>query len=177
MKLQWKLPPKAGEFLKKYRYAALVLLIGVLLLSLPTGRREETEAEPLQEPAVQEAQQSVEEALEGLLRQVDGAGEVCVMLTVAEGERTVYQTDLSTEVRTGETGNETSSGVETVFADAGSSRKEAIPVQVMGPVYQGAVIVAEGGDRPQVRLDLTNAVMSLTGLGADKITVVKMKMN
>ena len=39
----------------------------------------------------------------------------------------------------------------------------------------GAVIVAEGAGQPSVKLALTNAVMSLTGLGADKITVIKMK--
>jgi len=41
----------------------------------------------------------------------------------------------------------------------------------------GVVVVAEGADRASVRLDLVSAVTSLTGLKADKITVIKMKSN
>ena len=175
MKLKAALPPKVTAFFQKYRYAFLVLLVGVCLLMIP-GEREQ-QAEQAVIPAAVAEKESVEEQLETLLTQVDGAGRVSVMLTVLEGERTVFQTDLTTEERTGDTVTETSSGVETVFSDAGGSKKEAIPVQTLGPVYQGAVIVAEGADLASVRLNLTNAVMSLTGLSADKITVIKMKMN
>ena len=41
--------------------------------------------------------------------------------------------------------------------------------------YCGAVIVAEGGEDPTVALALTRAVSAVTGLGADRITVMKMK--
>lgn len=39
----------------------------------------------------------------------------------------------------------------------------------------GAVVVCQGADLAQVRLNVTNAVSSYTGLGCDKITVLKMK--
>ena len=39
--------------------------------------------------------------------------------------------------------------------------------------WAGAVIVCEGGDRAAVRLRLTQAVAVLTGLRADRISVVK----
>lgn len=39
----------------------------------------------------------------------------------------------------------------------------------------GAVIVCRGAELATVRLNVTNAVMSYTGLGSDKITVMKMK--
>ncbi len=39
----------------------------------------------------------------------------------------------------------------------------------------GAVIVCDGADSAKVRLLVTNAVMAYTGLGSDKIWVVKMK--
>lgn len=40
---------------------------------------------------------------------------------------------------------------------------------------EGAVVVCQGCDSAKVRLDVTNAVMAYTGLGSDKITVMKMK--
>ena len=42
-------------------------------------------------------------------------------------------------------------------------------------VFSRAVIAAEGADDAAVKLDLVSAVSSLTGLGADDITVIKMK--
>ena len=39
----------------------------------------------------------------------------------------------------------------------------------------GAVVVCQGADLPSVRLDVTNAVAAYTGLGSDKISVIKMK--
>ena len=39
----------------------------------------------------------------------------------------------------------------------------------------GAVVVCQGADDAQVRLNVTNAVAAYTGLGSDKITVMKMK--
>ena len=43
------------------------------------------------------------------------------------------------------------------------------------PVYKGAVVVCEGADHASVKLNIVQAVSSLTGLGSDKITVLKMK--
>ena len=41
------------------------------------------------------------------------------------------------------------------------------------PTYRGALVVCQGGDRADVRLTVTEAVASLTGLSADRITVAK----
>jgi|GEM_PF-625971 len=39
----------------------------------------------------------------------------------------------------------------------------------------GVIIVCEGAASAKVKLDVTNAAMSYTGFGSDKITVMKMK--
>ena len=170
-----KLLQKAGAQLKKYRYAALILLLGLALLLFPTKKEsgEEAVSEP-EAASPTEPEASLEERLEKLLTEVDGAGRVRVMLTISRGEETVYQTNETTEQRTTDSGTEQVVTVTTVLVPSGSSTEEALPVTVTGPVYLGAVIVAEGGGLASVRLDLTNAVSSLTGLGADKITVIKM---
>lgn len=40
---------------------------------------------------------------------------------------------------------------------------------------EGAVVLCSGADNSAVRLCVTNAVSAYTGLGSDKITVIKMK--
>ncbi len=155
---------KAWKALLQYRYALLVLLLGAVLLMLPEQTHEETPE------AVEVAEvDTLEEKLEQVLRQVEGAGAVEVILTIRQGEETVYQTDLSQTA-------EGDSDANTVLADRGST-EAPIAVTVFSPIYQGALVVAEGGDRASVRLDIMQAVASLTGLGTDKITVIKMKMN
>lgn len=171
-----KVPAGIKTFFQKYRLALLILLLGLLLLSLPDGRKAEEKTETAAPMQVSE-QPSLEEELEALLRQVEGAGRVSVMLTVEEGEYTVLQTDCVTEERTSEQGGDLTRREETVLVNAGSGRNESIPVQIRGAVYRGAVVVAEGADRASVRLDLISAVKNLTGLKADKITVIKMNEN
>jgi stage III sporulation protein AG len=46
---------------------------------------------------------------------------------------------------------------------------------VLAPQYLGAIVVCQGADRSDVRLAIVEAVSALTGLGADKISVLKMK--
>ena len=41
------------------------------------------------------------------------------------------------------------------------------------PVYRGALVVCQGGDRAEVRLAVTQAVTALTGLSADRVTVAQ----
>ena len=78
---------KWKEFLKKYRYVILVVFLGLLLMAIP-NHKEEQEAPEETIPPVQ----STEEALEDILRHISGAGDVKVLLTVAAGEETLYQT-------------------------------------------------------------------------------------
>lgn len=66
--------------------------------------------------------------------------------------------------------------------DTESSRIAALLEQISGVGEtevllsgSGAVIVCSGADDPGVRLNVTNAVAAYTGLGSDKITVMKMK--
>ena len=41
------------------------------------------------------------------------------------------------------------------------------------PQYRGALVVCDGGNNDRVRLAVIDAVSVLTGLGADRIAVVK----
>ena len=59
--------------------------------------------------------------------------------------------------------------------EQGSAYNVPAIVSTEYPVFQGALVVAEGGADPAVRYQLSAAVAALLGLGADRITVLKMK--
>ena len=125
------------------------------------GEREELEA--------------LETKLSRILSSMEGAGRVEVILRYAAGPRTVYQTDSTQEVSEDTEGKTTAVTVETVLAASGGSTEAPLTVQTMSPSFEGAVVAAEGADNATVKLNLVNAVSSLTGLGAGDITVIKMK--
>ncbi|MBQ1242637.1 MAG: stage III sporulation protein AG, partial [Oscillospiraceae bacterium] len=63
---------------------------------------------------------------------------------------------------------------KTLVLDSGSS-ESVVVTKSRYPRFTGALIVCEGAGNASVRLALTQAVASLTGLTADRITVVKGK--
>lgn len=153
---------KLQEILKKYRYALLVLVLGVGLMLLPVGKSETTAAEPVSTQPEQDTT-DMERRLEAILSQIQGAGEVQVLLSVAQGEQTVYQADTA-DGRT-----------DTVIITDGDRAQQGLVEQVNPPRYLGAVIVCQGADSAAVRLAIVEAVASATGLGTDHISVLKMK--
>lgn len=165
--LKWK--EKAMQFLQKYKYVALVLLLGLVLMLLPTRRQTETVERP---PAETEAQTlSLSEELTQILSRVQGAGKVQVLLTEAAGAETVYQTDEAYEA--GDTPGMTRR--DTVTVSDAAKNQTGLVQQVIPAQYLGAVVVCQGADSPAVRLAIVEAVSKATGLGADRISVLKMK--
>lgn len=157
---------KTFEKIGRYKYAALVFLLGVIFLILPP-KAKQTERAKAEETVSEQSLPDLQKQLEKLLSHVDGAGRAEVLLSVAYSAETEYQTD--TEDSDG------GRNVETVLVQSGGSQQSALTVRTRYPVYKGAVVVCEGGDRPAVKLAIVEAVSRLTGLGADKISVVKMK--
>jgi stage III sporulation protein AG len=159
---------KAVDFLKKYRYVVLILVLGIVLMLLPG----EDEQEP-QLPATEEVQQEpdLSRQLSQLLGQIEGAGKVKVLLTFSEGAQTIYQTDVNTATENGSLSEET----KTVLIDNGDRGEEGLIRQIIPAKYLGAVVVCQGADAPAVRLAIVEAVSKVTGLGADRVTVLKMK--
>ena len=83
---------------------------------------------------------------------------------VAEDEKSEY---------TNRGGDASSSSSKTsVRLQAGSGNQSALTLRYDYPEYQGALVITESSNAA-VKLAITQAVMSLTGLSADKITVVK----
>lgn len=172
-----EIPKKLIAQLKKYKYAALVFVIGIALLLLPIGKSsKKAEATPSStEQTDEEYLNELETRLAALLSQIKGAGEVQVMLTLQTGSRTEYQFDTQISSDTDGTENRSSEERKTVILSEGSAYDKAAVSAVRYPQFQGALIVCEGADHPAVRLDLINAVSALTGLNSSQITVVKLK--
>ena len=155
-----------GEVAKKLlknKYILCVLLLGLVLVLLPTGtsgagQAEETAAAGVL-PAPAFSLEHEEERLREILGQIDGAGEVQVLLSLrSTAARELAETD-----------------GEPLVVSTGSGTQAPVELWYDYPEYQGAVVLCAGADDPQVKLHITDAVSAFTGLGSNKITVIKMK--
>ena len=164
--MDWKLiRERLNGWGGRYKYGIAVLLLGILLMNLPTQKVQPVEQKPAELEDVTLSQQ-----LEQILGKMKGVGGVEVLITEASSKETVFQTDLDEQ-------NGADSGtrrVKTVLLSSGSS-EEGLIRTVIPASYRGAIVVCDGGDDPSVSLAVVQAVSKVTGIGADRIAVLKMK--
>lgn len=162
---------KVSAILKKYRYGILVLVIGIILMMIPVNGNTKTETQSNPSEPKTDIYYDITKELTETLSQIQGVGDVKIMLTVAAGEQVIYQVDEN--VSSSETGSTIQK--ETVIITGSDRQETALVSYVKPPTYLGVIIVCEGADQPSVKLAVVDAVSKITGLGSDKISVVKMK--
>lgn len=154
----------------KYKYILLICTVGLLLLLWPQQEEPQT-------PAAAQTQaraDDLETRLEAILEAMDGVGSVRVLLTVECEQGADYAYDSVESQTVSETGGSQNRQRELVTLSE-SGGQTPVLLRSYGPVYRGAVVVCQGGDRAAVKLAVTQVVQSLTGISADRIVISKMK--
>ena len=147
--------------MRTYKYPILTVLAGLAILLLPTGSKT---PEPVPVTQIMPTT-TMEERLEKLLSGIDGAGTVQVLLTEESGRLTLYQTDVQSD--------ESRRTEDTVLVEDAARTETGLVRQTLEPQYRGAVVLCDGADSSTVKLAIVEAVSCVTGLGADRICVLK----
>lgn len=163
------LQSKVQSLFQKYKYAFIIFLVGILFMIVPGKLLGSEDRGEVQE--VVEQGSSVQQELEEILSYIKGAGTVRVMLKELSGEETIYEVNEDISV----SDSSTNTKIDVITITDQNRNEHGLIKQVNPPKYQGAVILCQGGDDPSVKLAITDAVSKITGLGADKIAVLKMK--
>ena len=125
---------KLSAFAAKYKYVLIILLAGLILLLLPTGSKTKVktaQASPVSEQTQTQTIQAEEQRLTTLLQQINGAGQVQVLLS--------YRCSAERELATDDSG-------EPTIISAGGGAQEAVELKTVSPQYLGAVVVCDGAD-------------------------------
>ena len=169
MKWKWNMP--SGEqwrsWLRQYKLVLALAVVGLVLVAWPT--RPTASPTPDSQGQVSEENFSVEDLeqrLASAISRIQGAGDATVLLSLDQGVERVLASDQVEEQ--GE--NESSREQTTVICDQEDGEDVVLLTQYY-PSFRGALVVCPGGDDPQVRLAVTQAVSALTGLGSDRITI------
>lgn len=125
-----------------------------------------TEQEEPAASTVSDYEADLEQRLEALICQVEGAGEARVMVTLSTSEYIVYATDSETHA-------DGSSRQEHLLLDE-ESAEPALVETTRTPEIQGVAVLCTGAESPDVQAKVTQIVQVLTGIGANRITVERM---
>lgn len=170
----------------------IVFLAGLLLLviALP-GENKEKDKEESSFLSGNEAEGSIsedvyisrlEKRLADILSQMEGAGEVSVMITLESSAEKVVEKDLESGDETvTESDSQGGSRVsqnrsrreEAVYDTEGNSRQSPYISKELSPRVEGVVVIASGGDDALVVKNITEAVQALFGIDTHKIRIVK----
>ena len=138
---------------------SVILIIGVILMVSVSGsgaKKKEVHTEI--DTAGEEAR------LEAILSEIDGAGNVSVMVTYYGG------TEQSLAYETKSDNNKDSRSEDKTAVMSGSS---PMIVQELYPKVKGVIVVAQGAGDISVKRELTEAVTTAMGVGASRVKVYK----
>lgn len=202
-----KLQKKMTDLLSKQKFGKdsllILILAGLLMLVIawptePSGGKKKSDAAKSEKEDSQEVMLNVaagsdmqvdyetrlEQRLSALLREMDGVGNVRVMVTFAtSGEeiplKDVTRSDRDTTEADGEGGmrviNERDYGEVTIYVTNEEGKRIPYIVRTLEPEVIGVAVIAEGGGNPNIQKNITAVIQSLFRIDANRIIVTKMK--
>ena len=169
-----------GNIIIAVLFGIMLIAAGDMLFTKPSAEPKKTEGESVAE---NDYISCLEEKTRNLLSQVEGAGNVDVMITLNSGGESVFAQE--NKKSTSETEESASQGdsrgivSETeestiVTVNNGDGSTSPVVVKEKTAEISGIVIVAEGGDDVIVKDSLIRAAQALFGISANKVEVFKM---
>lgn len=161
LSLQWLQGSKGRTTLAVLVGGVAMLLI--LFSELLPKNSADTASAAAQKVTAQQYQAQLEDQLEALIGQLEGAGRATVMVTLTTGEETVYAVDTQTgELQQQETH---------VLLQDGSALAETTYL----PQVCGVAVLCEGGGDVRVAARITELLHSLLALPSNRICVEQRK--
>ena len=166
-----KMSEKITERLKKDKKLLFIVVLGFsgMLLLLLSGSQK-TQADKKESPdEISAVESEIEEKLLALIKTVEGAGRVKVLVTVDSlEERTVA---VNTQSENGENKSEYKS--EYVIVE-NSGDSDGLLLKITAPVIRGVGITCEGADTASVKQEIIRLVSAALGVPVNRIWVSDM---
>lgn len=115
---------------------------------------------------------AMESRLKSVLSHVEGVGNVRVMITVKDTSEEVTLKDRKTSSELGNNVTNSQNEENTVYSEDGQTKIPYV-VKEINPQVMGVVVVSTGGDDPQIKKEIIEAVQVLFDIEPHKIKVMK----
>lgn len=141
----------------KYFLPILLLILGVILLAVPTKKTENSTTDTNTDISFYTSE--IENKLTDLLLKIEGIENVSIMITLENnGEQVLAE-------------NKANSSTEYVIISNGNSDKGIILTEIF-PSVRGVAVVCTNGNDSAVREKITSLVSAALGIPTNRITVV-----
>jgi len=125
-------------------------------------------------------EKNLETRLENLLSQVNGVGNVKVMITLAHGREVIIAHDINQSESISKTKDQDGSEKETQDKKQETKKiildgKNPLVLKELEPKIEGVIIIAQGGENLKIKSDLIKSAQTVLNVQAHKIQVLKMK--
>ncbi len=115
---------------------------------------------------------NTEKELKAILSQVEGAGQVHVMITLESCFENVYAHDYTNKTESQRESNHSNITEELVVVNS-SDGEDGVVIKVYEPVIKGVAVVCEGADNVKVKSAITETVCALFDISSAKVSVTK----
>lgn len=178
---------------KLKKYMAVIFAGGIVIMAFSDkiqkppsdsfGAKTAVESQETADTYVDISQNDTEKRLEELFGNIDGAGNVKVMITYKSGPEKVLATETKSSEESSQesdsdgterTSKNVSSEVSMAYSQNNMSSGEPFIVKEKTPEIEGIVVVAEGGDDVVVKDAISKAAQALFNVPAHKVEVLKM---
>ena len=158
----------------KYKYVVIIVFAGVLLMNFPSINKGKTNNSEFYESKFNI--DDFESRIEKSLVECEGVGRAKVILSIDSGPESVYAKEAKKSQREQKEGTvESDSDMKPSIISEGSGKESPVKIKELYPKFRGALVICDGADEAGVRKTVVDSISALTGLGADSISVIKMK--
>ena len=178
---------------KLKKYMAVIFAGGIVIMAFSDkiqkppsdsfGAKTAVESQDAADTDIDISQSDIEKRLEELFGNIDGAGNVKVMITYKSGPEKVLATETKSSEESSQesdtdgterTSKNVSSEINMAYSQNNMSSGEPFIVKEKTPEIEGIVVVAEGGDDIIVKDAISKAAQALFNVPAHKVEVLKM---
>ncbi len=114
----------------------------------------------------------LEGKLEDIISQIDGAGNVKVMISVDGSPELLYVSDTDTKTSTTTSGTTTTTSSSPIIIGNSGNSSGIIMTEKL-PNVKGVIVVSSGAGDTKIKLSILNAISTLLDISVDKITILK----
>lgn len=165
-----------GKFIERIRKDKKLLLIivlglsGMLLILLSgTGQNKKENTDDSLD-MIQTVEKRMTKELEELIRTVDGAGRVKVMITVDSLEERIVAVNENSKAE-----EDSYENIKEYVIIEESGNQDGLTLKIITPVIRGVGITCEGASSSVVKQEITRLVSATLGISQSRIQVTKMQ--
>lgn len=155
---------------------ALILMLFIIILLFNLGDKSSTSASSTTSTSsyisTLEYCERLEKKLEAVISQIDGAGDVKVMVTVEGSPELIYVSDTDTKTSTTTNGTTNTTTSSPIIVGGSGNSSGLIKTEKL-PNVKGVIVVSGGAGEIGTKLNILNAIATLLDISTDKITVLK----